>query len=291
MNQLNKILLQTHNATGHPLRKIAPLALVAMVVGVALFIAYGLAGTAHVQAESGAIPSLTLDSNEPGQLVINWQAPDPAPTDYRLSWANTSLEFLSYKDSNEAQRGNVYPAGGVITLTLNNLTPGDTYKVQMRSRYYNEDGSGRQSSGPWTPITTQRVKNHPPAAPTSLTISEVAHDSLILSWDDPQDANITGYRIQRGTDADSLHSIEANTESASTNYTDSTVEPETTYHYAVIALSQDGNGARSITSVTTPAEPKETVQNDPPPAPTGLMAARVGHSVLTLTWDDPQDDT
>ena len=289
MNQLNKILLPTHNATGHPLRKIAPLALVAMVVGVALFIAYGLAGTAHVQAESGAIPSLTLDSNEPGQLVINWQAPDPAPTDYRLSWANTSLEFLSYKDSNEAQRGNVYPAGGVITLTLTNLTPGDTYKVQMRSRYYNEDGSGRQSSGPWTATATQRVKNHPPAAPTSLTISEVAHDSLILSWDDPQDANITGYRIQRGTDADSLHSIEANTESASTNYTDSTVEPETTYHYAVIALSQDGNGARSITSVTTPAEPKETVQNDPPPAPTGLTAARVGHSVLALTWDDPQD--
>ena len=135
------------------------------------------------------------------------------------------------------------------------------------------------------------MKNHPPAAPTSLTISEVAHDSLILSWDDPQDANITGYRIQRGTDADSLNTIEANTESASTNYTDSTVEPETTYHYAVIALSQDGNGARSITSVTTPAEPKETVQNDPPPAPTGLMAARVGHSVLALTWNDPQDDT
>ena len=270
MNQLNKILLQTHNATGHPLRKIAPLALVAMVVGVALFIAYGLAGTAHVQAESGAIPSLTLDSNEPGQLVINWQAPDPAPTDYRLSWANTSLEFLSYKDSNEAQRGNVYPAGGVITLTLTNLTPGDTYKVQMRSRYYNEDGSGRQSSGPWTATATQRVKNHPPAAPTSLTISEVAHDSLILSWDDPQDANITGYRIQRGTDANSLHTIEPNTGSPSTNYTDSTVAADTTYHYAVQALSQDGNGARSITSVTTPAEPERrpsrTTRRRRPPA-------------------------
>ena len=289
MNQLNKILLQTHNATGHPLRKIAPLALVSMVVGVALFIAYGLAGTAHVQAESGAIPSLTLDSNEPGQLVINWQAPDPAPTDYRLSWANSSLEFLSYKDSNEAQRGNVYPAGGVTTLTLNNLTPGDTYKVQMRSRYYNGDGSGRQSSGPWTATATQRVKNHPPAAPTSLTASEVAHDSLILSWDDPQDTNITGYRIQRGTDANSLNTIEPNTGSPSTNYTDSTVEPETTYHYAVQALSQDGNGARSITSFTTPAEPEETVQNDPPAAPTGLAASQVSHDSLTLTWDDPQD--
>ena len=289
MNQLNKILLQTHNATGHPLRKIAPLALMAMVVGVALFIAYGLAGTAHAQAESGAIPSLTLDSNEPGQLVINWQVPDPAPTDYRLSWANSSMGFPSYNSPNEAERGNVYPDVSENTLTLNNLTPGDSYKVQIRSRYYNADRSVHESSGPWTPITTKRVKNHPPAAPTSLTTSEVAHDSLILSWDNPQDANITGYRIQRGTDADSLHTIEANTESASTNYTDSTVEPETTYHYAVLALSQDGNGARSITSVTTPAEPEETVQNDPPTAPTGLTAAQVTHDSLTLTWDDPQD--
>ena len=262
-----------------------------VLVAIIALIGSGLAGTAHAQAESGAIPSLTLDSNEPGQLVINWQAPDPAPTDYRLSWANSSLEFLSYKDSNEAQRGNVYPAGGVTTLTLNNLTPGDTYKVQMRSRYYNADGSGRQSSGPWTATATQRVKNHPPAAPTSLTTSEVAHDSLILSWDNPQDANITGYRIQRGTDANSLNTIEANTGSPSTNYTDSTVAADTTYHYAVQALSQDGNGARSITSVTTPAEPDETVQNDPPAAPTGLVASRVGHSVLTLSWDDSQDDT
>ena len=246
---------------------------------------------AHAQAEPDAIPSVTLESNQPGQLVITWQPPQQAPTDYRIRWTNTNLNWLSWKDTNEAQRANEYPLAGVTTITLNDLTPGDTYKVQMRSRYYNPDRTARQKSGPWTATATQRVKNHPPAAPTSLTTSEVAHDSLILSWDNPNDANITGYRIQRGTDANSLNTIEANTGSPSTNYTDSTVEPETTYHYAVLALSQDGNGTRSITSVTTLAEPDETVQNDPPPAPTGLMAAQVGHSVLTLTWNDPQDDS
>ena len=246
---------------------------------------------AHAQAEPDAIPSVTLDSNQPGQLVITWQPPQQAPTDYRIRWTNTNLNWLSWKDTDEAQRANEYPLAGVTTITLNDLTPGDTYKVQMRSRYYNADRTARQKSGPWTATATQRVKNHPPAAPTSLTTSEVAHDSLILSWDNPNDANITGYRIQRGTDANSLHTIEANTGSPSTNYTDSTVETETTYHYAVLALSQDGNGARSITSVTTLAEPDETVQNDPPPAPTGLMAAQVGHSVLILTWNNPQDDT
>ena len=180
----------------------------------------------------------------------------------------------------------------MTTLTLDNLTPGDSYKVQMRSRYYNADRSVRESIGPWTATTTQRVKDHPPAAPTGLAASQVEHNSLTLSWNDPQDDSITGYRVLRGTDADSLSTIQADTGSPGTNYTDSTVEPETIYHYAVIALSQDGEGPQSSAmSVTTPAEPQSAEQNNPPATPTGLIAARIGHSVLTLTWDDPQDDT
>ena len=225
-----------------------------LVAGLVLSVS-GLAGTAQGQAGSGAIPSLTLDSNEPGQLVITWQAPDPAPTDYRIIWAHTSLDFLSYKDSNEAERGNVYPAGGVTTLTLNNLTPGDDYKVQLRARYYNADRSVHERSGPWTATATKRVKNHPPAEPTGLTAARVGHDRLTLTWEDPQDANITGYRVMRGPDAGSLSTIEADTGSASTEYTDTTVAAETTYFYAVLALSSDGDGPQSSAiSATTPAE-------------------------------------
>ena len=263
---------------------IAALLLVAaMVLSVS-----GLAGTAQGQAGSGAIPSLTLDSNEPGQLVITWQAPDPAPTDYRIIWTHTSLDYLSYKDSNEAERGNVYPVGGVTTLTLNDLTPGENYKVQLRARYYNADRSVHEWSGPWTATATQRVKNHPPAEPTGLTAAQVGHSVLTLTWDDPQDANITGYRVMRGPDAGSLSTIETDTGSASTEYTDATVAPETTYFYAVLALSADGYGAQSSAiSATTPAAPPPA---EPPPAePSGLTAARVGHDSLTLTWEDSQD--
>ena len=284
---------------------IAALLLVAaMVLSVS-----GLAGTAQGQAESGAIPSVALDSNEPGQLVITWQAPDPAPTDYRIIWAHTSLEFLSYKDSNEAERGNVYPAGGVTTLTLNGLTPGEDYKVQMRSRYYNADRSVHQSSGPWTATATFQVMEEPadtpppqptpgptlPAAPTALTASAVSHNTLTLNWADPQDQNVTGYRILRGTEANSLSTIESNTESQSTAYTDTTVAAQTIYYYAVLALSQDGSGDQSATfSVTTPAEPQPepsqepVVQIDPL---TGLAESNVKHNSLTLTWDDPNNDT
>ena len=263
-----------------------------MLVAIIALIGSGLTGTTQAQGTSGVIPSINLDSNEAGQLIITWATPEQAPTDYRIRWANTNLGFPSYSAANEPERGNEYPLVDVNTLTLSDLTPGDSYKVQIRSRYYNADRSVRESSGPWTATTTQRVKNHPPAAPTGLTASPVEHDSLTLTWNDPQDTNITGYRIQRGTDANSLHTIEANTGSPSTNYTDITVEPETTYHYAVQALSQDGNGSRAITSGTTPAEHDDTVQNDPPPAvPTGLTASNVQHDNLTLTWDDPEDDS
>ena len=219
----------------------------------------GLAGTAEGQAERGAIPTLTLDSNEPGQLVITWETPDPVPTDYRIRWANASMGFPSYNAPNEPERGNSHPAGDANTLTFDNLTPGENYKVQIRARYYNADRTVHERSGPWTATATQRVKDHPPAAPTGLAASQVAHDSLTLTWNDPQEAGITGYRILRGTDAGSLSTIEADTESVSAEYTDTTVAAETTYFYAVLALSADGDGAPSTAiSATTPAAPADS---------------------------------
>ena len=221
----------------------------------------GLPGVVQAQAERGAIPSLTLHSNAPGQLIITWESPDPAPTDYRLRWAPTSESFLSYRDDNEAQRGNLYPLGDVTSLTLDNLTPGDSYKVQMRSRYYNADRSVRESSGPWTNTPTQIVKDHPPAAPTGLIAARIGHSVLTLTWDDPQDDTITGYRILRGTEADNLAVINSDTASNATEYEDDTVAPETAYHYAVLARSANGEGTQSdIISATTPAAPKSKEQ-------------------------------
>ena len=231
------------------------------IIAATVTMSSGLPGVVQAQAERGAIPSLTLHSSEPGQLVITWETPDPAPTDYRVRWAPTNENFLSYRDDNEAQRGNLYPLGGVTTLTLDNLTPGDSYKVQMRSRYYNADRSVRESSGPWTNTPTQRVKDHPPAAPTGLIAARIGHSVLTLTWDDPQDDTITGYRILRGTEADNLAVINSDTASNATEYEDDTVAPETAYHYAVLARSANGEGTQSdIISATTPAAPKSKEQ-------------------------------
>ena len=263
-----------------------PILIAAMLIVIStVFTGSGLTGTAQAQAERGAIPSVSLDSNEPGQLVITRQTPDPAPTDYRISWAHSSLGFLSYRDSNEAQRGNAYPSGNENTLTLDGLTPGEIYKVQLRARYYTANRSAHEWSGPWTGTSTTRVMDEPakppppeetpqpaeqtenddpPAAPTGLTVARVGHSVLTLSWNDPQDERITGYRVLRGASVDSLSTIEENTGGVGTEYADDTVAPETTYHYAVIALSAVGDGAQSdAVSATTTAAPKPKKQPTP----------------------------
>ena len=155
------------------------------------------------------------------------------------------MGFPSYNAPNEPERGNSHPAGDANTLTLDNLTPGENYKVQIRARYYNADRTVHERSGPWTATATQRVKAHPPAAPTGLAASSIEHDSLTLTWNDPQEAGITGYRVLRGSDAGSLSTIEADTASARAEYTDTTVAAETTYFYAVLALSADGDSTQS----------------------------------------------
>ena len=241
-------------------------------------------------ANHGVIQGLSLASSEPGQLVVTWEIPETTPTDYRISWAQSSLSFPSYKDTNGPEKGNLSPLGSTTTLTLDNLTPGVDYKIHMRARYYNADRSEHLSSGPWTDAVTQRVRDHPPAAPTGLTTSDIEHDSMTLTWDDPENDSITGYRVLRGPDADSLSTLENDTRSVSTEYEDPTVSSETTYFYGLLAMSQDGNSVQSdAISATTPAAPSSGQQDatreaprkqDPPPR----VGARQVSTSTTDVW-------
>ena len=144
------------------------------------------------------------------------------------------------------------------------------------------------------------ITRQPPAAPTGLTTQGVTHNSITLSWTDPEDTSITGYRILRGNEAGNLTAIADDTGSDSVEYTDSTVAAETAYHYAVLALSQNVDGAQSATvGVTTQAAPEPKKEKDKPPTdrvtraapgvPLNLTAVS-GASQLTFSWDPPTSD-
>ena len=240
------------------------------------------------------VTSLALSSDTAGELVLTWTQPTGQPNDYRIAWTPAGEDYLSYSKENTARRGNSYPAGGATSLTLTGLPSGVNYKVMMRARYHDEQ-TNEHSSGPWTAEVTQRVKNNPPEAPTGLNASEVSDSSVTLSWTAPTSAGITGYRVLRGADADSLTVIVDDTGAIDTEHLDTGVEAETSYVYAVIALSPDGSSPRSATvSATTPAPPDQgaTQQRSEtnPGAPAGLLARATSNQV-TLEWDDPGDDS
>ena len=134
-----------------------------------------------------------------------------------------------------------------------------------------------------------RWRRNPRSRPTSPRVLDATatHDSVTLTWDDPQDESITGYvilrRVRVNDQGGDFSELVANTGSAATTYTDTTVAASTTYTYRIKAINEHGVSERSRwVHIDTPAPPV-------PDKPTGLEAAASNGQVV-LTWDDPDDD-
>ena len=133
----------------------------------------------------------------------------------------------------------------------------------------------------------QAQEGSAPDKPTGLEAT-ASHGQVVLTWDDPEDDSITGYVILRrlpGVDPEGqFDELVADTGTAATTYTDSSVEAETRYTYRIKAINEHGVSERSRWShIDTPAPPV-------PDKPKGLDATAT-HDSVTLTWDDPQDDS
>ena len=117
----------------------------------------------------------------------------------------------------------------------------------------------------FSPVQAQ--EGSAPDKPTGLEAT-ATHDSVTLTWDDPQDDSITGYVILRripGVDPQGhFNELVSNTGTDATTYTDDTVSAETRYTYRIKAINGAGTSERSRWShVDVPAAP-EAVEGDDP---------------------------
>ena len=217
------------------------------------------------EPESGAIGSPTATDDNAGGLVIAWQAPQAphdAPTDYRVNWARSDDDYPSYTE----EHGNAHPA--TTTHTLEGLDRDTKYKIRIRARYSPNGQYDAHWSGPWTEITARVVSSPPdtrknsgaPAAPTLIGTAVTPEGHVTLLWLDPSDDSITGYRVLRGPDADSLAVIREDTGSTAISYTDTEAEAGQTHAYAVQARSAAGLSPLSNTrTATVPQNEEEPV--------------------------------
>ena len=209
--------------------------------------------------EPGAIGSATAAADDPQTLAITWEEPaDPHdnPTDYRVNWARSDEDYPAYTDED----GNAHPTGA--THTLQGLDHDTEYKIRIRARYSPNDQYDEHWSGPWTEITARVVSSPPnaPAAPNLIGTAVSPEGHVTLLWLDPSDDSVTGYRILRGPDADSLAVIREDTGSTAISYTDTEPPAGQTHTYAVQARSAAGLGPPSNTrTATVPANEEEPV--------------------------------
>ena len=169
------------------------------------------------------------------------------------------------------------------SYTLVEADEGQTIKVKVS---FADDADNRETLT--STATAAVAAPEPPAKPTGLSAAVISHDTVTITWDDPQDDTITGYVILRRDreihPVGTFVTITGDTGSADITYTDDTVEPDKQYGYRIKAINEHGEVSEISDWVRayTPAAPV-------PDKPTGLSTV-VSYNTVTLTWDDPQDD-
>lgn len=119
-----------------------------------------------------------------------------------------------------------------------------------------------------------------PSRPRGLVAEALDPNEVRLSWRPSRDeVGVAEYTVYR--DGEEVDTVEG------TTYSDTEVEPETTYEYEVDAVDEaDNRSARSQSVfVTTPATPDTT----PPTMPTGLTVSG-SRCAPELSWQPSTDD-
>ena len=119
--------------------------------------------------------------------------------------------------------------------------------------------------GPGGSRIMSKATGHGTSTPQNLSGS-VSGGNVVLTWDDPDDATITGYQIMRRTlgskGADGKFTvIEENTQSASTSYTDTNVEPGMRYAYRIRAINAGGSSSVPLLSIGMPMQNRAEATN------------------------------
>ena len=180
-----------------------------------------------------AAPStLVAALNGSGGVTLSWANPsDSAITGYRILRGDDARSMRIIVENTGTPTISYTDGSALVDLP-------QVYAVQAR----NDAGLSQLSNT----VTATSL-----SAPTSLEASS-AWGRVAVSWTMPQLSLVTGYQVLRGPTADSLKQVGTVSGRANTFYTDFDVSPVSTYHYAVRALSAQGNSPLSETvSATT----------------------------------------
>ena len=155
--------------------------------------------------------------------------------------------------------------------------------IRVRVSFTDDGGNDESLTSAATAAVAAAEPQEPPAQPRNLEAAVSDDGAVILTWEDPGDAGITGYQIlrrNRDTSATGVFEVHVeDTGSAATSYVDRDATPETRYNYRVRARNESGLSRRSnFVRADTPSAPNSPATG----APAVSGTAQVGE---TLTAD------
>jgi fibronectin type 3 domain-containing protein len=216
--------------------------------------------------------------------------PPPAPADLAATAAGPDQIDLTWTAAVDPESGvdsyNVYRdgalAGSSATTSFSDtgLDPNTAYAYEVSA--VNGEGLEGAKSDPAAATTDPPPPDDtPPPAPSGLAATPASASRIDLSWTaavDPE-SGVASYNVYRdGTQVGST---------TTTSFSDTGLDPASTYSYRVSAVNGDGlEGPRSgEVSATTMEEADAT----PPPTPSGVTASAVSTSQINLSWTAVED--
>ena len=260
-----------------------------LVAGVSVGLAQG-ARSDDVLSTPDRPTGLSVTSQTHDSVTLTWDDPgDSSILGYQV--LRRSRDGSRYGDERGAPEFVVIvddTGSSTTTYTDSSVRPRTRYVYRVQAR----SAQGLSVRSSYANAETPRLPP-PPSAPQNLIANGVPPGRVELSWDDPQDSSITGYRILRrsrdgsrygdGRGAPQFVVIVDDTGSSTTTYTDSSVRPRTRYVYRVQARSAGG--------LSTGSRSAHAEIRVPPSGPTGLALVAASDDGVTLAWDNPGDGT
>lgn len=211
----------------------------------------------------------------------NLQATLTSPTQATLTWQDNSSNETGFEVEQQIGTGAftllTTTNANVTTYVDNGLAASTTFTYRVRAV------NGNGSSGYSNTASVSTAAPTAPSAPSNLQASPLSTTQIRLTWRDNSN-NEQNFRIERKSGTGAYAEI-AMVGPNVTTYTDSGLAQNTSYSYQVRAFNSVGFSPYSNeVTVSTLAN------NNPPAAPTKLVAGGLPTIEIRLTWEDNSDN-